>query len=612
MSQSPTYEPHVIGRTALNSTVVICDSQRKWIGTGFVVSFDGKILTCAHVIRDCLGKSHLEAGDATFEILFPKLKKWEKARLHASFSERKDDIALLKLTSSLSPVPKEQLPYLVSAEHSVGREHAFRSWGYCKPLGKQINPAKGIIDEIFLLIEEDKEDPFKIISQDVDSGMSGAAVFDVTLNAVVGIISRTVDVVNAKNRDTSEAVNIRVATFDPLNISLYNGTLPVPLEPAPIPTPSDKPMRVMGGEKWNGAPDVLNTWVGRDDLLAQLTQAHQANQYRVLGLIGFGGEGKTSLARKWVDTRLKTMTPAPDGVFWWSFYDNRSADAFFEALFTYFFGEDVAQTERGATHRMMRIADVIIRAQKQYLFILDGLEVMQNQEKVGAIESETLRDFLKHLALPSHQSLCLITSRLPITDLDNYLVTYHPIAVEHMKDEDAIRLLKEGGVIYTDETLLKVVKAWGGHALTLGLLATYIQETKPDIQAILSPDDPFYEKVSHDDDRYKHIKRILRRYDEHLSPAERAFMLMFCAFRLPVRQSAFATIFRTTTTATALNQPLTALDDTAFDQLVTRLVARRLINPSQTDEAKAYTAHPLIRAHYEKALTGYDGAQDHH
>ncbi len=63
----------------------------------------------------------------------------------------------------------------------------------------------------------------------------------------------------------------------------------------------------------------------------------------------------------------------------------------------------------------------------RYLFVLDGLEVMQHQDgdQYGLIQSNDLRDFLVYFAAPEHESFCLVTSRAPLLDLMEY-TTYSP------------------------------------------------------------------------------------------------------------------------------------------------------------------------------------------
>jgi hypothetical protein len=45
---------------------------------------------------------------------------------------------------------------------------------------------------------------------------------------------------------------------------------------------------------------------------------------------------------------------------------------------------------------------------------------------------------------------------------------------------------------------------------------------------------------------YQRLKRVLRRYDDQLTPAERTFMTIFSAFRIPVHESADFAILKLT------------------------------------------------------------------
>lgn len=53
----------------------------------------------------------------------------------------------------------------------------------------------------------------------------------------------------------------------------------------------------------------------------------------------------------------------------------------------------------------------------RYLFILDGLEIMQHQggDQYGLLKSSDFRKFLEYFAAPDHESFCLVTSRAPLS-----------------------------------------------------------------------------------------------------------------------------------------------------------------------------------------------------
>src|SRR5262249_33844966 len=325
---------------------------------------------------------------------------------------------------------------------------------------------------------------------------------------------------------------------------------------------------------------------------------------QVTGLIGFGGEGKSSLARRWLDDLLADRTqPQPDGVFWWSFDVNPNVDEFFESALAYMTRGRIAPSEvPSASMRAQIIAQML--GARRYLFILDGLEALQRQEgdQYGLLTSSDLREFLGYFATLGHKSFCLITSRAPLLDLLS-ASTFRERAVDRLSPDDGRALLRRLGVQGKDAALDEVAQAWGGHALTLTLLATYLRDlwggNAEHIGNLPAP--------TADETRYERVRRVLRRYDEHLSEAECAFLTLFSVFRRPVSENAFEMVFRAKTDAGDLNAPIAVLDDAAFADILKRLCDHRILR--YDPPTRYYTAHPLIRAHYNARFTDSSGAQ---
>ena len=192
-------------------------------------------------------------------------------------------------------------------------------------------------------------------------------------------------------------------------------------------------------------PSTLPEWTGRDDLLSQITEDWNNPQKHVTGLIGFGGEGKSSLARKWIET-LDLQPSTLDGIFWWGFYENRSIDEFLEAALNYLSGGKIDPRQVPSSSLRAQIIGAMLGAGR-YLFVLDGLEVLQYQEgdQYGLLQSNDLRDLLTYFARPDNQSFCLITSRAPVLDLMEY-TTYTHRDVDRLSEADGILLLEKLGV----------------------------------------------------------------------------------------------------------------------------------------------------------------------
>lgn len=584
----------------------------KIVGTGIAISMDGEIVTCRHVVEAAGIESAEDIETGEVGVYFPRAKgekQDRRAKLARYFSDSDDDVVVLQVIGKPPPLAEKQFAILSDAERS--EDHRFRSYGYRKLDNFDAGWANGIImggverpEDATLQVE-----PIQLDSKHINHGMSGAAVLDVKRNLVVGIISMAYITDRYEDRDTRWAVDARVLAFDPLNVPLYKGEF---LELEESRKPLDDVMSQARESIGKGlsledypAPSPLSEWVGRKDLLKQLNQDWNDADTKVVGLIGFGGEGKSSLAGKWIDDLLKNPNQKqPDGLFWWSFYDRRSVDEFFEAALTYLSrkNENLLKDFKSPNARARLIAGMLYGG--DYLFVLDGLEVMQKQEgdDYGEFGSDDLREFLEYFSAPGHSSFCLITSRAPVFDLMDH-TTFRHRDVTRLSDNEGSDLLKKVGVKGAEPDLNKAVEQWDGHALTLSLIGAYLAKAHNGDIAHSSDIEP----PTLDEKRYKRVPRILLRYDEHLTADERAFLLLFSAFRTPVAEITFDKVFRSKTTENALNAPIAALNDAEFKALIDRLLTYRIIR--HDPQESHYTTHPLIRAHYFALLSQRDSSQ---
>jgi tetratricopeptide (TPR) repeat protein len=619
-------------------TVQIRNEADQIVGTGIAVSMDGKVVTCAHVIQAALGAHPREVNGAEVGIYFPQIRggeeKKRRAKVDCCFREHDDDMVLLQLVEGSSPLAPEQIAVLGMADQSEG--NPFRTYGY-SPIGDYpATRGDGIIQGSVEAPADRKlqVDPIQLKSRDIAAGMSGAAVLDVTRNLVVGLVAERYYPAGAVQDDIGYGVDSKVLTFDPFDFVLRGEALE--LKPAPE-LRLDKDLFQQAVEivnyvrahrkpadkfSWNSAPTVLPEWTGRDDLLAQITADWNDPHKHVTGLIGFGGEGKSSLARKWVDSLPPLSGEGAgmgvDGVFWWGFYENRSIDEFFEAALNFLSGGRIDPRQVPSSSLRVQIIGAMLGAGR-YLFVLDGLEVLQHQEgdQYGLLTSNDLRDLLTYFARPDNQSFCLITSRAPVLDLMDY-TTYTHRDVERLSEADGVALLEKLGVKGTKEQMGKVVHDWDGHALTMSILAAYLAEKyNGDITHLADIPIP-----TANEPRYERVHRVLRRYDEHLDQAEREFLKLFSAFRTPVHESAFEKVFapllgvgatRPAQTESMISKVFKrkkttdGIDGSPLRDIVTRLVAYRILHCDATSQT--YTALPLVRNHYLAILTRGDSTE---
>src|SRR5438132_11843011 len=105
-----------------NFTVQIRNATNAIVGTGFVVSTDGKIVNCLHVVREAIGVHPRDAGDKLVGVYFPKASdeatKLQSAKVVAYFPQHADDVVLLQLVGDSVTLSPDQVAILGRAEDS--------------------------------------------------------------------------------------------------------------------------------------------------------------------------------------------------------------------------------------------------------------------------------------------------------------------------------------------------------------------------------------------------------------------------------------------------------------------------------------------------------------
>ena len=596
-----------------NFTVQICSLDDYTIfGTGIIVSVDGKIVTCGHVLDSIYEPPILDNRE--IGIYFTKSNteiKKGKAKLLSRFPKHDDDVVLLKLIDDPFQLTQENVAVLGSAESSNG--HSFNSYGF-RALGSyggalangtilgEVDPPR---DKILLA------DPVQLDSPHVDSGMSGSAVLDTDDNLVVGIISETwYPDSSTKDRNTAWAVNSKVLAFKPLNLNLSTESYPLEIPFSSLKYDKNVVQKFNLPKNinyLNTAPNILDEWVDRNELTKSIYEKWIDTDCNVVGLIGLGGEGKSILVRHWIDDLLVDFSkPQPDGIFWWSFYNRPDVDDFLEEALKYLSCEKInfslsLSSASKFHHIMLRLLE------GKYIFILDGIEIIQNQghDSYGTFNNMHIKHFVESMLDPDNESFCVITSRIPIFDFMEY-INYNHIDVRGLSIDEGCTLLRNMGISGESNQFEKIVSDWGGHALTLSIIGSYILEAH---EGCISYADEI-PKPTIDEPVYKSLYRVLNRYNDYLTEIEKAFLMIFSVFRLPIEESGFDLIFRNNNEVNPIIRPLCDLSSTDFNKVIRKLLASRFIIYNPT--LKQYTTHPLIRSFYYECLVETGNAYDIH
>ncbi|MBU1262739.1 tetratricopeptide repeat protein, partial [bacterium] len=249
-----------------------------------------------------------------------------------------------------------------------------------------------------------------------------------------------------------------------------------------------------------------------------------------------------------------------------------------------------------AWQRVEKIKEFI--AKGEYLIILDGLEEMQKGEEKGAefgcLKHREFIDLLKFIADVNIRGLCLITTRYPLKDIENYrALTYQNIEVEQLGLDDARALFRKFGVRGEQDEIDKVINEYDGHALSLTLLCGHIVE-KFDGDIKKAGEIPSFHS---DKEAGGKAHRILLWYKSQLNEEQLAFLKIFSIFRKQVTEKDFEGVFRS-----KMGHCLVDMSIFSFMGIVDNLCKRRLITKGQD----TYTTHPLIKNYFESIFNEED------
>jgi class 3 adenylate cyclase/tetratricopeptide (TPR) repeat protein len=261
-------------------------------------------------------------------------------------------------------------------------------------------------------------------------------------------------------------------------------------------------------------PSVSPLMIGREKELQQLDEAWPNKDIRLVSIVAFTGVGKTSLAINWWH---RNRAAGAARILGWSFHSQDAAEAedrqasaepFLENALREWFG--VTDPPKDSWARGEQLAQLIRR--ERMLLILDGLEPIQFGlgPQLGRLKDRGMIALLKELAA-YNPGLCVCTSRLPLTDLEDYdNVGVFSIDLDNLTRESGAEYLKQLQVQGTDEERQSASEGFGNHALALTLLGSYLvimckgdirqRDTMPNLFA--------------DPEKGGHARRMLRQYEK--------------------------------------------------------------------------------------------------
>lgn len=334
-------------------------------------------------------------------------------------------------------------------------------------------------------------------------------------------------------------------------------------------------------------PELEPQFVGRVSELEALKRLIGDRNVHGVQVVGFGGEGKTSLIQKLVQQEQAFFAQAGfEVVFGCSFY---AADVsrFIDDAYLWLVRDGRLGRLRD---RCQALCNYL--SSHRILLVLDGFEALQHID--GRIRNPQILQILQATLYGS--SSVLITTRVPVRSMPLARLDLEPMPIP-----DALMLLRAHGVHADSEALgREATDIHGIHAYSLRMAASLIAEGPRVLnerslgKSLLTEDDDF------DPIRANKARRICQFYERHLSAAQLAFLRAFSVFRRPVPMGTILAVFSQDLGAESITHPLQGHD---LRVLIHSLRDLRLL---MTEDARYLTCHPLVRTFFAEGVREED------
>lgn len=340
--------------------------------------------------------------------------------------------------------------------------------------------------------------------------------------------------------------------------------------------------------------------LGRDEELRALDDGWNDPSCRIISLVAWGGVGKSTLVNHWLRRMARDGFRGASNVYAWSFYHQgtvdrvTAADEFIGSSLAWFGESDV---QRGsARQKGERLAKLV--QQERTLLILDGLETLQRPpgEKEGSVVDDGLHTLLCELG-SVNPGLCLVTTRFPVTDLQDFQDSHQQLDLECLRPVDGANLLRAYNIAGSGHELKSASEEFGGHCLALTLLANYLKDAfdgdiaeRHQIEAL------------QDDVRLGgHARRVLSSYVNWIDDAaELEILRCIGLFDRPATPASFDAL--KAAAIPSLTAEVCHVPPNELNRIVSRLRRAGLLAEQDPTSPRTLDAHPLVRQFFRDQL----------
>jgi len=365
----------------------------------------------------------------------------------------------------------------------------------------------------------------------------------------------------------------------------------------PIPAETQAPATIPA--KLSGLPSVQTQLMGREAEVQVLDGAWDSSQTRLLTFVAEGGQGKTVLIKHWLHRMEEDGFRGAEAVYVHSFYkqgsgDSANADTFLQDALVFF---DLPHPEGEDSHQKAARLAQFLRARRSLLY-LDGIEPLLAQPPAPArLRDDGLKALLQELGW-SMKGLCILTSRRPVLDLEEFKADSHYVeqVLEPITEEAGEQLLVASGATAGTQAR-EAAREFGQHGFALDLMGRFVKQylggdldrraEVPDLKA--------------DGETPLNLEAVLAALDAQLPPVQRTILRLVGLFDRPAREIIIRCL-REAPAIEGVTEPVVGFTFEQWFQAIAELRGLGLIWPADPKEVESVDAHPRVRAYFEERL----------